>query len=68
MDSKGGELKIEDLKSQDQPPVVLTCAIQRDIALVKPLLESSESFVLVGPEGCGKNLVIQSQIRSLKST
>ena len=62
------EIKIEELKDPDSPPLVLTCSIQRDIALVKPLLDNDESFVLVGPEGCGKNLVITSLIKQMKST
>lgn len=50
------------------PPVVLTPTIQRDIALVKPLLDNNESFILVGPEGCGKNLLIRSLIKQMKNT
>jgi len=61
-------LKIDDLKNPDDPPIILTQTIQRDIALVKPLLEKDESFILVGPEGCGKNLVIRSLIKQMKST
>jgi len=61
-------LKIDDLKNPDEPPIILTSTIQRDLALVKPLLEKDESFILVGPEGCGKNLVIRSLIKQMKST
>jgi len=61
-------LKIDDLKNPDDPPIILTQTIQRDIALVKPLLEKDESFILVGPEGCGKNLVIRGLIKQMKST
>jgi len=46
----------------------MTASVQRDIALIRPLLERDESFVLVGPEGCGKNLVIRSLIKQMKST
>lgn len=62
------EIKIEELKDPDAPPLIATCSIQRDIALVKPLLENDESFILVGPEGCGKNIVITSLIKQMKST
>jgi len=62
------EIKIEELKDPDSPPLIQTCSIQRDIALVKPLLDNDESFILVGPEGCGKNLVITSLIKQMKST
>jgi len=63
-----GSLKIDDLKNPDDPPIILTQTIQRDLALVRPLLEKDESFILVGPEGCGKNLVIRSLIKQMKST
>lgn len=46
--------------------MILTQTIQRDIALVKPLLDRDESFILVGPEGCGKNLLIKSLIKQMK--
>ena len=61
-------MKIDDLKNPDEPPIIMTSTIQRDLALVKPLLEKDESFILVGPEGCGKNLVIRSLIKQMKST
>lgn len=63
-----GALKIEELNDSENPPIVRTASIQKDIGLVKPLLDRDESFVLVGPEGCGKNLVIRSLIRQMKST
>ena len=68
MDAPMGSLKIDDLKNPDDPPIILTQTIQRDLALVRPLLEKDESFILVGPEGCGKNLVIRSLIKQMKST
>jgi hypothetical protein len=63
VDMKNADLKIDDLKNPEEPPVILTATIQRELALVKPLLDNNESFVLVGPEGCGKDLVIRSQIK-----
>jgi dynein heavy chain 2 len=63
-----GTLNINDIKNPEAPPLFLTTTIQRDVALVKPLLESDQSFILVGPEGCGKNLVIRSLIKQMKST
>jgi dynein heavy chain 2 len=36
--------------------------------MIKPWLEQGDSFILVGPEGCGKNLIIRNLIRSMKST
>ena len=61
-------LTIEDVQNPEKPPIVLTPSIQKDIALVKPLLENDQSFILVGPEGCGKNLIITNLIKQMKST
>jgi hypothetical protein len=55
-----GETKLDDLKNQDLPPIVKTIGIQRDIAMIKPWLENGDSFIVVGPEGCGKNLMIRN--------
>lgn len=59
----GGSTKIDDLKNQDLPPIVKTIGIQRDIAMIKPWLDQGDSFIVVGPEGCGKNLMIRNQIK-----
>lgn len=62
------EIKIDDLKNPEAPPIVSTVNIQRDIAMIKPWLEQGDSFILVGPEGCGKNLIIRNLIKTMKST
>ena len=61
-------LKFEDFTDSEAPPLVLTPSIQKDIAVIKPLLERNENFVLCGPEGCGKNLIITNMIKQMKST
>lgn len=38
----------------NEPPLVYTANVKQTIAQVKPLLSNSESFMLIGPEGCGK--------------
>lgn len=62
------DVKIDDLKNPDSPPIVPTVNVQRDIAMIKPWLDSGDSFILVGPEGCGKNLIISNLIKNMKST
>lgn len=62
------EIKIDDLKNPENPPIVHTLNVQRDIAMIKPWLDQGDSFILVGPEGCGKNLIISNLIKSMKST
>jgi hypothetical protein len=36
--------------------------------MIKPWLDSGDSFILVGPEGSGKNLMIRNLIKQMKST
>ena len=62
------EVKIDDLKNPEAPPIVKTINIQRDINLIKPWLDQGDSFILVGPEGSGKNLMIRNLIKQMKST
>jgi dynein heavy chain 2 len=45
-----------------------TVNVQRDINMIKPWLDSGDSFILVGPEGSGKNLIIRNLIKQMKST
>jgi dynein heavy chain 2 len=62
------DVKIDDLKNPESPPIVRTINIQRDINLIKPWLDQGYSFILVGPEGSGKNLMIRNLIKTMKST
>lgn len=50
------------------PPLVRTVGIQRDIDLFRSWLEGGQPFIVVGPEGCGKNLMLRSAFKQLKST
>lgn len=36
----------------------LTC-FQRALSMMEPWIENSEPFILVGPEGCGKDMIIR---------
>lgn len=59
-----GELNIDAiLTSNDLPPIIKTEGIQKDIAHIKPWLDNGDSFIVVGPEGCGKNLMIRNSIK-----
>mmetsp|Transcript_23934 Transcript_23934/g.36633 ORF Transcript_23934/g.36633 Transcript_23934/m.36633 type:complete len:104 (+) Transcript_23934:6688-6999(+) len=63
-----GQIKIDDMKNLDLPPIVKTTSIQRDMSMIKPWLDKGDSFIVVGPEGCGKNLMIRNMIKQMKST
>mmetsp|Transcript_8125 Transcript_8125/g.10764 ORF Transcript_8125/g.10764 Transcript_8125/m.10764 type:complete len:2280 (+) Transcript_8125:2-6841(+) len=46
--------------------VVPTITVQRTLDQMEPWLKNSEPFILVGPEGCGKNMMIRHAIRKHK--
>ena len=54
--------------SVENPPMVLTIGAQRDSQLITKWVDSNEPFVLVGPEGCGKSLLLNSVFSRLKAT
>eukprot|EP01135_Chromosphaera_perkinsii_P005308 Nk52_evm1s338 gene=Nk52_evmTU1s338 len=58
------EMKINDVGEK----VILTNDLQRGIDMFTPWLENREPFILVGPEGCGKHLMLKHAFRKLKST
>ncbi|CAM9392956.1 unnamed protein product, partial [Phaeothamnion confervicola] len=55
----GGGGRGEALQDGDGGHVVQTVWVQRTLAAMRPWIESGESFILVGPEGCGKDMVIR---------
>ena len=48
--------------------LVMVDAVAQAQSLVTPWLESSQPFVLVGPEGCGKAMVLEDCFSRLRST
>ena len=52
----------------ENPPLVFTVGAQRDSQLITRWVENFEPFILVGPEGCGKTLLLNSVFAKLKST
>jgi dynein heavy chain 2 len=66
---QGAEQNIPaDELSMRKPPVVNTIDMQRNSAVIHPWLANNEPFILVGPEGAGKSLLLEYQISQLKST
>lgn len=62
---------VNDLKSgffidRNEPPIVQTAGIIRDLAILEPWVKKCEPFIVVGPEGCGKNLLIRTAFESLR--
>eukprot|EP01083_Nonionella_stella_P021956 60736_1 len=54
--------------SVNDPPIILTASVQRTLALIRPWLKAREPFIVAGPEGCGKTLVLRHAFRQLAST
>ena len=61
-------LQVPDCQYKDfseQPPLISTCDTQRVRDLLNPWISRSEPFVLVGPEGSGKGLLLQTMFKSV---
>ncbi|CAH1776602.1 unnamed protein product [Owenia fusiformis] len=63
------ELNSDSFKSGSLP-VIRTAAIQRELDYFGPWLqnENKQPFILVGPEGCGKGLLLRHYFDQLRST
>lgn len=46
----------------------MTVSVQRDSDIIKHYIKNNEPFILVGPEGCGKNLLIRHCLQDCKNT
>jgi len=57
----------QDFADPTNPPLVRTKGIQRDMDLFKGWLEAGDPFILVGPEGCGKSLMLRNAFKKLRS-
>jgi dynein heavy chain 2, cytosolic len=47
--------------------VVQTVSVQRTQAMIVPWIENFEPFILVGPEGCGKSMIINHAFRQRRN-
>jgi len=52
------KINIRDFSSLSYNPVIKTASIQRDFTIVSAWFSQNEPFVIVGPEGSGKTLLI----------
>lgn len=57
----------QDFMDPTAPPLVRTKGIQRDMDQFKGWLEAGDPFILVGPEGCGKSLMLRNAFKQLRS-
>lgn len=66
--AENDKFEVADFYDYFDPPVVRTIGVQRDIETFRTWLENGQPFIVVGPEGCGKNLMLKSAFKQLKST
>ncbi|KAL4105900.1 hypothetical protein PRIC1_003955 [Phytophthora ramorum] len=65
--SMDGKMDRKDLLVNGLDAVVPTVSVQRGLKLIEPWVEKMEPFILVGPEGSGKNMMIRQAFKNLKS-
>ena len=47
--------------------VIRTVSVQRTLSMLQPWIKNCEPFILVGPEGCGKSMIITHAFRQRKN-
>lgn len=67
LDSENNSIDLKNFNSLKANPIVKTGSILRDMEIIKTWLESNEPFIVLGPEGCGKSLLINHSVSSIKS-
>nr|DBA32514.1 TPA: hypothetical protein GDO54_000298 [Pyxicephalus adspersus] len=67
---KPDNLTIEDFSNPQALPVIRTPDIQRGLDYFRPWLgsDTKQPFILVGPEGCGKGMLLRYAFSQLRST
>ncbi|XP_069747277.1 cytoplasmic dynein 2 heavy chain 1 isoform X4 [Narcine bancroftii] len=67
---KSENLTVDDFKNTQKLPVIRTPDMQRGLDYFKPWLNSNNNqpFILVGPEGCGKGMLLCYAFSQLRST
>ncbi|KAG2456324.1 DYHC2 protein, partial [Polypterus senegalus] len=67
---KTDTLSIEDFSNPQKLPVIRTPDMQRSLDYFKQWLgpENRQPFILVGPEGCGKGMLLRYAFSQLRST
>lgn len=64
--SMDGKMDRKDI-ANCRDAVVPTVSVQRGLKVIEPWVDKMEPFILVGPEGSGKNMLIRQAFRNLKA-
>ncbi|KAJ3116477.1 Cytoplasmic dynein 2 heavy chain 1 [Phlyctochytrium bullatum] len=62
------DLEIKNLREVDRLPVIETVDVKRAIDVILPWLNQNFPFLLVGPEGSGKQMLLRYCFQQLRST
>ena len=60
------DLNLSHFMDSNEPPIVYTSGLIRDLEILKPWVQKCEPFIVVGPEGSGKNLLIRTAFNELR--
>lgn len=56
-----------DMKDLGENSVIPTVSVQRTLATVDCWINNMEPFILVGPEGCGKSMIINHAFKQKRN-
>ncbi len=65
---KNEESQPESLGSVEEPQAINTVGIQRDLKILEAWLSQLQPLLIVGPEGCGKSLLVRTAIVHLRKS
>ena len=65
--ARSGEVENLDVLNLGEKTVVPTISVQRTVAMMASWINNMEPFILVGPEGCGKSMMIQHAFRQRRN-
>ncbi|KAJ9599678.1 hypothetical protein L9F63_026474, partial [Diploptera punctata] len=68
MDNENMDLELET--SSSSLPLIMTADVKRTVDVIEPWLniDTQQPFLLVGPQGCGKSLILKHCFSKLRST
>ncbi|KAJ3070332.1 Cytoplasmic dynein 2 heavy chain 1 [Podochytrium sp. JEL0797] len=66
--SEPHDVDFKTIKDLDDLPVVETIDVKRTMDTITPWLEEGAPFILVGPEGAGKHMILRHCFKSLRTS
>ncbi|KAI9332693.1 dynein heavy chain and region D6 of dynein motor-domain-containing protein [Obelidium mucronatum] len=66
--SEPNDIDFKTIKDIEDLPVVETVDVKRAMDVITPWLQEGTPFILVGPEGAGKHMILRHCFKSVKAT